>query len=201
MKQEQDLFGKTFDQQLSLTDGDIIRKNIEPNKRISAEIEFATKGSRVLVKAYDDAGNLLFSEDVQKKEEGIHEKKIKGEVVFEPLSTGVRVTARDENHNILWGYVASKETVSQIHCLVAIYDALQELIKNELEKRGSINDDNEDYMSVAQKNIDELKLSLENLESTIKVKKVSKATIARAKNIAQVVKDANRLICIETRGI
>ena len=93
MPQEQDLFGKTFDQQLEATDGNVAGHDIAPNRRIA------------------------------------------GEIVLEPTESGIRVTARDAEHRVLWGYVGSKETTQQIHCWVATYDTLQNLVAEELEKR------------------------------------------------------------------
>jgi hypothetical protein len=43
-------------------------------------------------------------------------RRIPGEVVFEPVMNGVRVTARDSEHRVLWGFIGSKDMISQIHC-------------------------------------------------------------------------------------
>ena len=49
---------------------------------------------------------------------------------IEPVLTGVRVTARDEQGRVLWGYVASSDNRYQTVC---IYDLLQEIIQRELK--------------------------------------------------------------------
>ena len=154
--QEQDLFGKTFDQQVHATKGRIENHDIAPNRRIP------------------------------------------GEIVFEPMGSGVRVTARDAEHRVLWGYVGSKETVSQIHCLVATYDTLQNLVGEELKKRGSSVSKGEDPIGAAQRAIDSLEKTVKWLRDGLEVKKVSDATLERARAIARIASDADRQISLES---
>lgn len=99
-------------------------------------------GARIQVTVYDTENRILFQRDDKKTEDNATARRIKGEVIFEPMGNGVRVTARDESHKVLWGYVGSKETVKQIHCLVATYDTLQDMIAEELEKRGLLSTGN-----------------------------------------------------------
>lgn len=155
MTREQDLFGKTFDQQLDATGGRIEGHSIAPNRRIP------------------------------------------GEIVFEPMGSGVRVTARDANHQVLWGYVGSKETVRQIHCLVATYDTLQKLVGEELEKQGRFVPESEDPIGAAQRALDSLAKTLKWLRDGLDVKKVSDATLERARTIGRVAADADRQISLE----
>lgn len=155
MTDEQDLFGKTFDQQLHATGGRIEGRDIAPNRRIP------------------------------------------GEIVFEPMGSGVRVTARDAEHRVLWGYVGSKETVRQIHCLVATYDTLQNLVGEELEKRGLFVSESEDPIAAAQRVLDSLEKTAKWLRESLEVKKVSDATLERARTIARIVSDADRQISLE----
>jgi len=197
MTQEQDLFEKTFDQQLHATKGQIEGRNIAPNRRIPAEIVFEPVGSRIRVTAYDTNNKVLFQRDDKKTETNIVPRRIKGEVIFEPIGTGVRVTARNDNHKILWGYVGSKETTNQIHCLVATYDTLQNLIAAELEKRGLLVPETVDPIDVAQEAIDSLEKTLKWLRDGLDVKKVSDATLERARAIARIASDANRQITLE----
>lgn len=93
-------------------------------------------GARIQVTAYDAENRILFQRADKNSEDNATARRIKGEVIFEPMGNGVRVTARDESLKVLWGYVGSKETDKQIHCLVATYDTLQDMIAEELEKRG-----------------------------------------------------------------
>jgi hypothetical protein len=101
MAQDQDLFGKTFDQQLTATGGNILASDIAPNRRIPAEIVFEPMGARIQVTAYDAENRILFQRDDKKTEENTTPRRIKGEVIFEPMGNGVRVTARDDRHKVL----------------------------------------------------------------------------------------------------
>ncbi len=124
-------------------------------------------------------------------------RRISGEIVFEPMRSGVRVTARDAEHKVLWGYVASKETVRQIHCLVATYDTLQNLVEEELKKRDLLVSESANPIESANRALDSLEATIRWLRDGLKVKKVSDATIERARVIAQIISDANRQISLE----
>ena len=124
-------------------------------------------------------------------------RRIVGEIVLEPMGSGVRVTARDGEHRLLWGYVGSKETVRQIHCLVATYETLQNLIAGELEKRGLLKGDSEEPMLAAERALCELENTVKWLRDSLAVKKVSDATRERARMLARVVSDADRQISLE----
>jgi hypothetical protein len=155
MAQDEDLFEKTFDQQLQEAGNDIATRDISPNRRVP------------------------------------------GEIVFEPMGSGVRVTARDEQHRVLWGYVGAKETVRQIHCLVAIYDTLQDLLAEELKKRGLFSAESKKPMVAAADALDRLDATVKLLRNSLTVKTVTDATLERARTIAQIVSDANRQITLE----
>lgn len=155
MAHDQDLSGKTFDQQVRVAGKDITTRDISPNRRVP------------------------------------------GEIVFEPLGTGVRVTARDAEHRVLWGYVGAKETVKQIHCLVAVYDTLQDLLAEELEKSGLFKRETAHSMSTAQAALDRLEKTVKWLRDSLDVKKASDATAERATIIARIVSDADRQITLE----
>lgn len=124
-------------------------------------------------------------------------RRIPGEIVFEPMGSGVRVTARDAEHRVLWGYVGSKETVRQIHCLVATYDTLQNLVGEELEKRHLFVPESEDPIRAAQRALDSLEKTVKWLRDGLEVKKVSDATLERARTIASIVSGADRQILLE----
>jgi hypothetical protein len=129
-------------------------------------------------------------------------RRVPGEVVFEPMGNGIRVTARDDQHRVLWGYVGSKETVSQIHCLVATYDTLQTLISEELEKRGLCTpDEHEDPVGQAQASLDKLETTVRWLRASLDVKKVSDATLERAKAISRIASDADRQISLDATSL
>lgn len=155
MAQDQDLFGKTFDQQLKVAGNDIAQRDISPNRRVA------------------------------------------GEIVFEPLGSGVRVTARDADHRVLWGYVGAKETVEQTHCLVAVYDSLQAMLAKELAKGGLFAEETEDPIRAAQTALDTIEKTAKWLRDSLDVKKVSEATSERARSIARIVSDADRQITLE----
>jgi hypothetical protein len=124
-------------------------------------------------------------------------RRVPGEIVLEPLGTGVRVTARDGEHRVLWGYVCAKETVKQIHCLVAVYDTLQDLLAEELEKYGLLTRETVDSMTTAQTALDKLEKTVAWLRDSLDVRKVSNATVERADTIARIVSNANRQITLE----
>lgn len=155
MAQENDFFGKSFDQQILATGGEIDNLNLTPNRRIP------------------------------------------GEIVFEPMGSAVRVTARDKEHRVLWGYVGSKETLHQIHCLVATYETLQSLVGEELEKRGLLSVEGKDPMVSAQSAFDGLEKTLKWLRESINVNKISPATLERARTLARIVADADRQMSLE----
>jgi hypothetical protein len=197
MTREQDLFGKTFDQQLAATGGNIVARDIAPNRRIPAEIVFEPIGARIQVTAYDANNRILFQRDDKKTEDNATPRRLKGEVVFEPMASGVRVTAREESHKVLWGYVASKETVKQIHCLVAIYDTLQDMIAEELGKRGLLIPETTDPLDAAKAAIASLVETIQWLKAGLEVKKTSDATLERARAIATMARDTNRQLRLE----
>lgn len=200
MTKDQDLFGRTFEQQLEATGGAIETRDISPNRRIPAEIVFEPTGSRVRVSAYAD-GKLLFQRDDKKTEDNITPKRVHGEVVFEPMGTGVRVTARDAEHRVLWGYVGTKETVPQIHCLVAVYDTLQAELTHELEKRGLINPEELDPLEEAARALRDLQDTVDKLRDCILVQKREDATESRARQITRIARDANKLINLDISAL
>ena len=62
-------------------------------------------------------------------------RRIPAEVVLEPVLSGIRVTARDEHHHMLWGFVGSTGMMTQIHTPVAVYDTLRAIVSEELAKQ------------------------------------------------------------------
>ena len=140
----------------------------------------------------DIAGEDALGQDISPN------RRVAGEIVFEPVMNGIRVTARDKKHRMLWGFIGSKGMISQIHCPVAVYDTLQNLLSEELEKHGLPTPEKGDAVEAAQKAIADLEKTLKNLKSSIEVKKVSGATNERARAIARIARDADRMICLDT---
>ncbi len=202
MTHDDDLFEKTFDQQVHIAGKDITARDITPNRHIPAEIVFEPTGARsARVKAYDAEGNLLFKCDDAKTEGAIPARPVKGEVVFEPSGPAVRVTARDEQHRVLWGYMGSVETVPQIHCLVAVYETLQDMLAEELAKRGLFNPLDGDPVALALAALDEIGQTTKRLRDSLTVIKESDATRQRAMAVARIVADANRQILLEAGSL
>jgi hypothetical protein len=128
-------------------------------------------------------------------------RRMDAEIVFEPMMTGVRVTARDAEHRVLWGYVGSKGTVRQIHCLVAVYDTLQDLLAEELERFKFPRPEAGNPIATAQAALDRLGETVKWLRDSLDVKKPSDATAERARAIARMVSDANRQITLEAETL
>lgn len=153
------------------------------------------KKEKLIGKTYDQqlqfAGEEIGDMDISPN------RRIPGEVVFEPVLNGVRVTARDSEHRLLWGFIGSKDMISQIHCPVAVYETLQELLGEELGKHGLPKREAGDPMETALHALDDLQETLDNLKASIAVKKISDATLERAKVIARIASDADRMICLE----
>lgn len=127
--------------------------------------------------------------------------QVSGEIVFEPLATGIRVTARDAQHRILWGYVGSEEKLKQTHCLVAVYATLQSLLAEQLERISLYKREVADPVVAAQNAIDKLDKTIKWLRDSLDVKKVSEATADRAKIIAQIASDANQQIILSASSL
>jgi len=126
---------------------------------------------------------------------------VSAELVLEPLTTGVRVTARDAQHRVLGGYVGSKETVRQSHCLVAIYDTLQDLLAEELETGKFSQRERVDVMADAKTALDTREGAVQWRRESLEVKKVRGATAERASSIARIAHDANRQITLEAQTL
>lgn len=124
-------------------------------------------------------------------------RRIPGEVVFEPVLNGIRVTARDAEHRVLWGFIGSKDMINQIHCPVAVYETLQELLGEELAKHGLKTWEIGDPVQASQRALNALQETLDKLKASITVKKVSEATLERARAITRIANDADRMICLE----
>ena len=126
---------------------------------------------------------------------------IRSELVFEPVSNGIRVTARDENHRMLWGFIASQGMLAQVHCPVAVYDTLQQMAYEELKKQELPSQDEKEPVSSAKAALDDLEKIVRELRESITVKKESAATHERARIIRRLASDANRTIRLEADSL
>ena len=148
-------------------------------------------------KTYDQQLDIV-GEDITKVDIAPN-RRVAGEMVFEPMGNGVRVTARDESHRLLWGFVGSKGMLEQHPCPVAMYDTLRGLISEELEKRGLPAPQQGDPLAEATRAVARLEATVKWLKDSIQAKKVSKATEERARSIARIALDADRQINLDAR--
>jgi hypothetical protein len=88
--------------------------------------------------------------------------------------------------------------LEQIHCPVAVYETLWNLIAAELESRDLPSPEGKDPLPKARRALDELEKSLVGLRKSVTVKKVSDATRQRAEVIAKLAADALRMIELGT---
>lgn len=128
-------------------------------------------------------------------------RRISSELILEPMGTGVRITARDADHRILWGFVGSKDTLRQIHCPVATYETLQALLGEELEKRGLYSPPSEDTQAAAMRALDSLDKTIAWLRKSVITIKATPATHERNRTIARIVSDANQQIVQEANTL
>ena len=140
--------------------------------------------------------------DIVNKDIAPH-RRVPGEIIFEPLGNGVRVTARNDAHRVLWGFVSSKETLSQPHVLVGVYDSFRALIAEELKKKGLSATSEGDPVKEADAALTKLEATVAALRKSIQVKKVSDATLERARAIARIASQADdeiNLLAADLRG-
>ncbi len=120
-----------------------------------------------------------------------------GEVVFEPLGSGIRVTGRTEQHEVLWGMVCSKGMLEQPHAAVAVYGALREEVEKALSARGLPVSEPTDSVDSALHAIEKMEKFLAAARKKITVKKVSSETKSRAAMISKAVNDAYQMATLE----
>ena len=120
-----------------------------------------------------------------------------GEVVFEPIGSGVRVTGRTEEHELLWGMVCSKGMLEQPHASVAIYGALREEVQKALAANDLPTPEKKDSVDLALRVIERMEQFLAAAKEKITVKKISAVTKARATTIAKVINDAHQMATLE----
>ncbi len=138
------------------------------------------------------AGDTIADRDISPN------RRIPGEIVFEPVLNGVRVTARDKDHRVLWGFIGSEGMLRHTHYPVGVYETLRTLLSEELKKHNLPTSEEVDPLQAAKQAMSALRDTIDKLRDAITVKKVSKATMERAKAIVSIANDANRMICLET---
>jgi hypothetical protein len=124
-------------------------------------------------------------------------QQICGEVIFEPLGAGIRVTGRTETHQVLWGLVCSRGMLEQPHGSIAIYSALREAVEKALVSEGLPVTESRDSVDAAMAAITKAEQFLKAAKKNITVKKVSPETRARAAVIAKAVSDAFQMVTLE----
>ena len=120
-----------------------------------------------------------------------------GEVVFEPLGAGIRVTGRTEDHKLLWGLVCSKGMLEQPHGSIAIYSALREQVEKALVFEGLSVSEPRDSVDAALAAINKAEAFLKAARKDITVKKPSAKTGFRAAVITKAVGDAFQMVTLE----
>ena len=120
-----------------------------------------------------------------------------GEVVFEPLGAGIRVTGRTEDHKLLWGLVCSKGMLEQPHGSIAIYSALREQVEKALVFEGLSVSEPRDSVDAALAAINKAEAFLKAARKDIMVKKPSAKTGFRAAVITKAVGDAFQMVTLE----
>lgn len=140
-------------------------------------------------------GNAIEGHDISPN------RRIPGEIVFEPIGSSVRVTARDAEHRLLWGFVASSETVNDIICEIATYETLQRLIATVIDKPDLLPNLHADPIAAAKLSLKNLAGALKWLEKSLDVQTVAEPTLVRALAIARIASDAERQIMLEASSL
>lgn len=124
-------------------------------------------------------------------------KRILGEVIFEPLASGIRISGRGEKHELLWGMVCTKLMLDQPHASIAIYEELRKRVRDALAEENFAVPETTNTVESALKAIDRLEALLAAARKKITVKKVSAQTKSRATAIYNALHDAYQLLSLE----
>ena len=121
-------------------------------------------------------------------------------IVFEPIplpdQPQVRITARTENYDLLWGTVISETTRNKRHVEVAMYERLM-TVANECFPQTS-ETVTQDQLTEALDLIKKIKARLDQFESDLQPKKVSDKTMKRAASRLPDLRDILRLVGVST---
>jgi hypothetical protein len=124
-------------------------------------------------------------------------KALQGSVVLEPLGKGIRVTGRDNQQGVLWGFVASKGMLDQPHASIAIYNLLRDHLYPLLESMGLPSSRPENIMDAANSALADMEYLIKQLRENINVKKASPQTLERAEAVHRAMTDATRMVLQE----
>lgn len=121
---------------------------------------------------------------------------IPGEIVFEPVLGGIRVTVRTVEHQVMLGFIAAEGMIGKIHTRVAVYDNLRGLACEEFRQQCLPAPPITDPLEAAEEALSDARATLDWLKKSVSVKKSSDAAVERARAVAGFVSDANRMMCL-----
>ncbi len=127
--------------------------------------------------------------------------RISGSIEVVPLGKGVRVTGRDADGRVLWGFVATRTMLEQPHGAIAIYDRLRDLVNERLDALGLPMDRPEDVLTAAESKLSELERFATQLRKTITITKGKKPTggqLEKARDVYRAIHDMFLWISEET---
>jgi len=121
-------------------------------------------------------------------------------IVFEPMplpdQPQIRITARTDDYDLLWGTVISESTKNKRHVEVALYDRLM-TVANECFPQSAVTS-SQDQLTEALDLVKKLKARLEQFEADLQPKKVTDKTMKRAASRLPDLRDALRLLGVST---
>lgn len=119
---------------------------------------------------------------------------IAARVVFEPMPAQghVRITARSESYDLLWGVTASPKNLTQHPVEVAFYDRLVDEAKKHLPEE--VSSQATKSISDVLQQVQQLRSRLDAVEASLTPKNVSEKTQKRASEVAPKIHDALRLL-------
>lgn len=119
-------------------------------------------------------------------------------IVFEPMpeQLHVRITARTDDYNLLWGTVISEATKNKRHVEVALYERLMS-VANECFPKSEVTA-SQDQLTEALELINKLKARLAQLEKRLLPKEVSNKTMKAAAEHLPDLRDALKLLGVAT---
>lgn len=121
-------------------------------------------------------------------------------IVFEPMplpdQPQVRITARNDNYDLLWGTVISESTKNKRHVEVALYDRLM-TVANECFPQSAATA-SQAQLTEALDIIKKLKARLDQFQGDLQPLKVTDKTRKRAASRLPDLRDALRLLGVST---
>lgn len=119
---------------------------------------------------------------------------INARIVFEPMPAQghVRLTARSESYDLLWGVTASAKTLERHPIEVAFYDELINLARQHLPTETEVK--GTESITHVLNGIAHLRKRLAAIEASVTPKKTSDKTEKRAAGLVPMINDAMRLL-------